>query len=163
MSRKIRIALAAIFFVGITLLFVGIGRDGWGWMAKLQFLPSVLALNLAVVAAILLATFLLGRIYCSVICPMGVFQDLILWLRRTGGKRFKKQKSFSYVKADMQFIIRIGFEDEKIIREVGFQFAKTRTELGWTKDLADQAAITPIRVEGIEKGNLYTLATILLC
>ena len=86
MLRKIRIALAAFFFVGITLLFVGIGRDWFGWMAKLQFLPSALALNLVVVGVILLANFLFGRVYCSTICPMGVFQDLVIWLRRTVGK-----------------------------------------------------------------------------
>ena len=86
MLRKIRIALAAVFFVGITLLFVGIGRDWFGWMAKLQFLPSALALNLVVVGVILLANFLFGRVYCSTICPMGVFQDLVIWLRRTVGK-----------------------------------------------------------------------------
>ena len=86
MLRKIRIALAAVFFVGITLLFVGIGQNWWGWMAKLQFLPSALALNFAVIAGVLLLTFVFGRIYCSVICPMGVFQDLVLWIRRTGGK-----------------------------------------------------------------------------
>ncbi|MBQ6244771.1 MAG: 4Fe-4S dicluster domain-containing protein [Bacteroidales bacterium] len=86
MLRKIRIALAAVFFVGITLLFVGIGHDWWGWMAKLQFLPSALTLNFAVIAGILLLTFVFGRIYCSVICPMGVFQDVVLWIRRAGGK-----------------------------------------------------------------------------
>jgi len=86
MLRKFRIALAAVFFVGITLLFVGIGHDWWGWMAKLQFLPSALALNFAVIAGILLLTFVFGRVYCSVICPMGVFQDLVLWIRRTSGK-----------------------------------------------------------------------------
>ena len=86
MLRKIRIALAAIFFVGITLLFVGIGHNWWGWMAKLQFLPSALALNLVVVVIILLACFLFGRVYCSTICPMGVFQDVVIWLRRTIGK-----------------------------------------------------------------------------
>ena len=86
MLRKIRIALAAFFFVGITLLFVGIGQDWLGWMAKLQFLPSALALNLVVVGVILLANFLFGRVYCSTICPMGVFQDLVIWLRRTVGQ-----------------------------------------------------------------------------
>jgi len=86
MLRKIRIALAALFFIGITLLFVGIGHPWWGWMAKLQFLPSALALNLAVVVIILLACFVFGRVYCSVICPMGVFQDVVLWIRRTFGK-----------------------------------------------------------------------------
>ena len=86
MLRKIRIALAAVFLIGITLLFVGIGHGWWGWMAKLQFLPSALALNFAVIAGILLLTFVFGRIYCSVICPMGVFQDVVLWIRRTVGK-----------------------------------------------------------------------------
>ena len=98
MLRKIRISLAAVFFVGITLLFVGIGHAWWGWMAKLQFLPSALALNFAVLAFLLLVTFLVGRIYCSVICPMGVFQDVVLWIRRTGGKWFRKPKHFSYVR-----------------------------------------------------------------
>ncbi|MCR4859435.1 MAG: 4Fe-4S binding protein [Bacteroidales bacterium] len=86
MLRKIRIILAALFLVGITLLFTGIGHNWWGWMAKLQFLPSALALNFGVLAVLLLLTFVFGRIYCSVICPMGVFQDLVLWIRRTGGK-----------------------------------------------------------------------------
>ena len=86
MLRKIRIALAALFLIGITLLFVGIGHQWWGWMAKLQFLPSALALNLVVVAIILLMCLVFGRVYCSVICPMGVFQDVVIWLRRTGGR-----------------------------------------------------------------------------
>ena len=43
MLRKIRIALAAIFLIGITLLFIGIGEQWWGWMGKLQFLPACLA------------------------------------------------------------------------------------------------------------------------
>ena len=86
MLRKIRIALAALFFIGITLLFVGIGHDWWGWMAKLQFLPSALALNLVIVGVILVANFVFGRIYCSVVCPMGVFQDVVIRLRRIGGK-----------------------------------------------------------------------------
>jgi polyferredoxin len=99
MLRKIRIVLAALFLVGITLLFIGIGHDCWGWMAKLQFLPSLLALNFAVIIGIVLITLLFGRIYCSVICPMGVFQDLVIWIRRKGEKLFKKKKThkFKYV------------------------------------------------------------------
>ena len=54
-------------------------------MAKLQFLPSCLALNFAVIIGIVLLTILFGRIYCSVICPMGVFQDIIIWVRRQAG------------------------------------------------------------------------------
>ena len=92
MLKKTRVLLAVLFLVGITLLFLGIGHNWWGWMAKLQFLPSLLALNVAVIAFIVVLTLLLGRIYCSVICPMGVFQDFVLWIRRKGGKRLHKRQ-----------------------------------------------------------------------
>ncbi len=96
MLKKIRVILAALFLIGITLLFVGIGHNCWGWMAKLQFLPSLLALNFAVIIGIVLITLLFGRIYCSVICPMGVFQDLVIWIRRKGEKLFKKKKTHKF-------------------------------------------------------------------
>ena len=78
MLRKIRIILAAVFIIGITLLFLdtaGIFRPWVGWMAKVQFLPACLGLNVAIIAGLVLLTLLFGRIYCSVICPLGVFQD----------------------------------------------------------------------------------------
>lgn len=85
-------------FIALTLLFVGIGQDWWGWMAKIQFLPAVMRVvggatlgNIALVAGILIMTWLLGRIYCSVVCPLGIFQDSVLWLRR----KFKR-KVFSF-------------------------------------------------------------------
>ena len=64
--RKIRIVLAAIFFVGITLLFLdftGTLHAWLGWMAKIQFLPAALALNAVVIAALILITVLCGRVY----------------------------------------------------------------------------------------------------
>lgn len=91
MLNKIRIALACIVFVGIVALFAdqeGLLQPCLGWLAKIQFLPAVLALNVVVVAVLLLLTLLLGRVYCSVICPMGVMQDFFNWL----GNRFKKNR-----------------------------------------------------------------------
>ena len=67
-----------MFVTGITLLlldFTGVLHGYLGWMAKVQFLPAVLALNVGVIAALVLLTLLFGRVYCSVICPLGVFQD----------------------------------------------------------------------------------------
>ena len=95
MLRKVRIILAVVFLAGITLLFIGTGYQWLGWMAKLQFLPACLGYNLAVIAGILLLTLLLGRIYCSVICPMGVFQDCVNHLsslRKGKSHRFKFHK-----------------------------------------------------------------------
>lgn len=92
MLRKTRIAAAALFLAGITLLFVGIGHQWWGWMAKLQFLPSCMALNFAAIAFVLLLTLVFGRIYCSVICPMGVFQDLVIRVRKLLSPKGRKPK-----------------------------------------------------------------------
>ena len=46
----------------------------------------MLALNVGVIVALLVLTLLLGRVYCSVICPLGIFQDIVAWF----GKRRKK-------------------------------------------------------------------------
>ena len=57
MLRKIRIILATIFFLGVTLLFLdftGTLHAWLGWMAKVQFLPAVLAMNFIIVAILLL-------------------------------------------------------------------------------------------------------------
>ncbi|MBR5877599.1 MAG: ferredoxin, partial [Alistipes sp.] len=52
MLRKIRIAIATIFYALITLLFLDFTGTlhGWfGWLAKIQFLPAVMALNVGVI------------------------------------------------------------------------------------------------------------------
>ena len=89
MLRKIRIVLAAVVFVGITLLFLdftGMLHHWLSWLAKIQFLPAVLALNVAVVVGLALLTLIFGRIYCSVICPLGVLQDVLARLNRKKNK-----------------------------------------------------------------------------
>lgn len=95
MLKKIRIALAALFWVGITALFLdssGLLTRWTGWMADIQLVPAVLALNVLAITAVLVITLLFGRIYCSVICPLGITQDIISWLR---GK-FSKKKRFRF-------------------------------------------------------------------
>ncbi|MCL2738649.1 MAG: 4Fe-4S binding protein [Bacteroidales bacterium] len=89
MLKKIRISLAVIFYVLITLLFLDFTGTlhGWlGWMAKIQLLPAVLAHSIGILLFLFLLTLLFGRIYCSVICPLGVFQDMMAWMGRRGKK-----------------------------------------------------------------------------
>ena len=89
MLKKLRVALAVVFWVGITLLlldFTGVLHHYLGWMAKIQFLPAVLALNVGVIVGLVLLTLVFGRVYCSIICPLGVFQDAVSHLG-TLGKR----------------------------------------------------------------------------
>ena len=104
MLRKIRITLAAVCFVAVTLLFLdftGTLHLWFGWLAKIQFLPAVLALNFVVIAVLLVLTLLFGRIYCSVICPLGVFQDCVsnISSRRKGKKaRFAYSKEIKWLR-----------------------------------------------------------------
>ena len=94
MLRKIRTILAAVVMVLITLLFLdftGTLHHWLGWLAKVQFLPAVMALNVAVIVALLVLTLIFGRIYCSVICPLGIFQDVLARFRR-------KKNKYSYSK-----------------------------------------------------------------
>ena len=109
MLRKIRITLASIFFICITLLFLdftGTIHAWLGWMAKIQFLPAVLALNVGVIVFLIALTLIFGRIYCSVICPLGVMQDIISWF---GGKRKKNRFSYSAEKRWLRYVALIAF------------------------------------------------------
>ena len=105
MLKKARQVLAAVAFVLVTLLFVDVsGRlHGWlSWLADIQFLPALLAVNVGVVVALVALTLIFGRIYCSVICPLGVMQDLISRLH----SRFKKNR-FSH--SPERKALRYGF------------------------------------------------------
>lgn len=95
MLRKLRTLLAVLSGSMITLLFLDFTGTlhGWfGWLAKIQFLPALLALNVGVVIALVVLTFLFGRVYCSVICPLGVLQDAVSWV---AGKRKKYRFRYS--------------------------------------------------------------------
>ena len=105
MLRKIRITLATVMFIGITLLFLdftGTMHQWVSWMPKLQFLEAVLALNVVVIVALLVLTLVFGRIYCSIICPLGIMQDIFGWL----GKKAKKNR---YTYSKQKHALRIIF------------------------------------------------------
>lgn len=87
--RIIRIALALAFLFGITALFADPTRCAFahlGWMAKTQFVPACLALSLCALG-VAACTFVFGRVYCSVVCPLGVLQDIAIRLRGLFGRR----------------------------------------------------------------------------
>ncbi|MCF0172762.1 MAG: 4Fe-4S binding protein [Bacteroidales bacterium] len=108
MLRKIRIATASVLFAGITLLLVDFA--GWshawlGWLAKVQLLPAVLSCNLVVLAALALLTLVFGRVYCSVLCPLGIMQDIIAWFSRRGNKSRRYKYSYSPAKTVLRWVM----------------------------------------------------------
>ncbi len=98
MLRKVRVWLAGICFALLTLLFLdftGTIHTYFGWLAKVQLLPALLAIHIGVVLILVDLTLVFGRLYCSIICPLGVFQDVV---SRFGAMPKGKKSRFRYSK-----------------------------------------------------------------
>ena len=96
MLRKIRILLAVVMMIGITWIFLdftGTAYHWLGWMPKIQLLEAILAGSVLVILLLTVLTLVLGRLYCSVICPLGIMMDIFGWF----GKKAKKNR-YSYSK-----------------------------------------------------------------
>ena len=109
MLRRIRTILALVVFVLITLLFLdvtGTLHKYFGWLASIQFWPALLALHVGVVAMLVVFTLVFGRIYCSVICPLGVMQDVI---SRLHGIRKKNRFTYSKEKRWLRYGMLVVF------------------------------------------------------
>ncbi len=101
--RKLRVVVAALMLVAATLLFLdftGTAHCLLGWVAKVQLLPAILAVNVGVVAVLVVLTLLFGRLYCSVICPLGLMQDLFA---RLGRKAKKNRYAYSPAKNGLRY------------------------------------------------------------
>ncbi len=96
--RRIRVTLAVLLLLAATMLFLdftGTIHAWLGWVAKIQLLPAILALHFAVILVFVALTLIFGRLYCSVICPLGLFQDVA---SRFASLSNKKRK-FNYTPA----------------------------------------------------------------
>ena len=107
MLKKTRQILAVVSIVLVTLLFLdftGTIHTWFGWLAKIQFLPALLALNVGVIILLVALTLLFGRIYCSVICPLGIMQDIFAWF----GKKSKKNRyTYSPAKSILRYVMLV--------------------------------------------------------
>lgn len=78
--RSVRVLLATCFLLAFTVMFLDFTGTtaGWfSWLRELQFMPAVLAGSAFALAFLLVLTLIAGRVYCSVMCPLGVFQDFV--------------------------------------------------------------------------------------
>ena len=97
--KRLRVVLSIFFLVLLTLLFIdfrkSFSKEFYQWAVSLQFVPSLLkTITVSGVVgfgfiAVLLLTLLFGRVYCSILCPLGILQDFISWV---SGKTKKKKE-----------------------------------------------------------------------
>lgn len=98
MLKKLRVGISIFIFALITFYFLdfrAVMPDAFHWLAHIQFVPAILGGSFVVLIILIVLTLLYGRIYCSSICPMGVYQDMVSWFSKRAAK---KKKRYSYSK-----------------------------------------------------------------
>jgi polyferredoxin len=96
MLKKIRICLSIVVFALLTFYFIdfaGILPHKFHVLGHLQFIPALFSHGIVIIILII-STFVFGRIYCSIICPMGIFQDIVNRL----SKLVHRKKKYTYRK-----------------------------------------------------------------
>ncbi|MDR1203425.1 MAG: 4Fe-4S binding protein [Tannerellaceae bacterium] len=99
--KGLRVLLAILFFIPILLFFIDFDSklpNSLHALLHLQIIPAILGLSFGILAFQLILVLLFGRIYCSTICPVGVFQDIINRLFCIGKKKKKGSMRFKYSK-----------------------------------------------------------------
>lgn len=117
--KGLRVVLAILIFVPILLFFVDFADvlpDNLHTLLYLQIMPAILGGMAGLVVFQFVLALLFGRIYCSVICPAGVLQDIINRVFCIGKKKKKGVRRFSYTVLYSRAYIRTGcFRDDRIM------------------------------------------------
>jgi ferredoxin len=91
--KYIRIVLSILFFLPIFLFFIDFAGKlplPLHLLLSVQWIPALLSMNLVVLGILLVLNLFFGRIYCSIICPLGVMQDVLSWKSQFFRKKRKK-------------------------------------------------------------------------
>lgn len=100
--KILRMSAAVALLALMTVLFIDWGADismgAWraaaAVLARWQVVPAVMAVSVGTLSVLLVLTLLFGRLYCSVLCPLGVVQDGVNVVAKISSK--KAATRFSY-------------------------------------------------------------------
>ena len=99
--KIVRVLLALCIFIPLLLLFVdfaGVLPDSLHALAHIQLVPAILSGSVLILIVLGLLTLFFGRVYCSVICPLGILQDIFSRFTGRGKKKNKKKRWYHYSK-----------------------------------------------------------------
>ena len=100
-----RVAVSMVMLAAVTVVFTVV--EGWaaqwfGWTARIEIMPLALAGAGTTLAFWFGATLLLGRVYCSWMCPMGAVQDCFAHMRRMT-RRMKARHPYRWSEGKNRF------------------------------------------------------------
>jgi len=79
MLKKLRVIISLIIFSLLTFFFLDFAGilPQLHILGQIQFIPAWLSRNVFAMVFLLVCALLFGRVYCSFICPMGIFQNIV--------------------------------------------------------------------------------------
>lgn len=98
--KKIRIIVSLLVFISFLIAFCSsseFARKVAGIVTAFQFTPALLTIlstlaigSLVAVVVILAVTLLMGRAYCASFCPLGILQDVVIYIGEKLGMKPKQ-------------------------------------------------------------------------
>ncbi|MDR1054711.1 MAG: 4Fe-4S binding protein [Prevotellaceae bacterium] len=102
--KSIRVVIALLVIIPLMFLFIdfaGYDLSSIRWLAKIQFTPALLSalsgvrIGLIILILLIILTLLFGRVYCSVVCPLGIMQDIFGRIARLFKSKKKRRYRYS--------------------------------------------------------------------
>jgi polyferredoxin len=170
--KKSRVIVSLFIFIAFVLYFIDdyelLPQHLISWSTDIQFVPALLkAISASVVSIVILGvlialTVLFGRVYCSTICPLGIFQDIVIRIK----KRYRPKFKFKFKKANnvlrytllalTALLLIIGVIELLILLDPYSNFGRILTDVIKPPVLWLNNIIARL----FQKANLYWLSTI---
>jgi polyferredoxin len=83
--RVAKILVAALMLAAVTAAFFGVRACAAA--AKVQLVPALLAVDAVALGLLVVLIVLRGRLYCEIVCPLGIVQDFVRWVARKKVRR----------------------------------------------------------------------------
>ena len=102
MLKKLRVIISLIIFSLLTFFFLdfaGILPPQIHILGQIQFIPAWLSRNVLAMIFLLVCALLFGRVYCSFICPMGIFQNIVC---KKKGYKYRKNNPIAIGKPKLK-------------------------------------------------------------
>jgi ferredoxin len=107
--KKVRVWASLLYLLPVSLLFIDprntLPASVADVITSLQLFPSlikvfsIIQLTAIGLIFVMVVTVLFGRVYCSILCPLGTLQDIIIFLKR----KIRKRTRYTYIKPNYVF------------------------------------------------------------
>ncbi|MDD2525775.1 MAG: 4Fe-4S binding protein, partial [Bacteroidales bacterium] len=92
--RRMVACLVFLFFLFVFLDFTNLLDKQADFLPRVQWIPALISMS-GLLFFLFALSLLFGRIYCSVLCPLGILQDIISFVSRK--IRGEKKSRLNYV------------------------------------------------------------------